>query len=386
MQKDKLVGIILFLGLVLLGEGEPLRIRMVRHAQPGMWNTVYAPEDKASWISLGLTPTGRKQADLTGEWLKKEGIPWETIIASPQERASETANRICDILGKTFTIDPQLREIGNPIPETLEELHARFSHLDSNAVLELTPEQRKQFKETPDEQGMRGKTFILKLLENKVKGPVLLVAHGSFIGTTLKEMVGKKLSLWHSGMAEILLYPDGHAELTHDAFPDILPPELLTHNFKHFTLEPWCHTFLPYRGPRPNDLSFIRTGFVNLLKGRITSWISRGAKMSVDDGKLCLRTSKAEATLESPDFPLRPDQEYHIKLHISGTGAIALALRFTNIKQTIQLEEQMQEIDFSFKSPSAKRCYALRITLTPPCTFAMSDFDISPIEGPFSLP
>ena len=113
-----LLVLILFSGMGLFSEEDFVIFRLVRHGQPGMRGTVFTPEQKAAWIGLGLTPLGVKQAQMTGEFLKKEGRNYK-VIASPQERASETADIICGILGTTFTLDKDLREVGNAIRETL---------------------------------------------------------------------------------------------------------------------------------------------------------------------------------------------------------------------------------------------------------------------------
>ena len=78
-----------------------LRVRMVRHGQPGVAGTDFTPADKAAWTILGLTPLGRKQAETTGAFLKQEGVKWHRVIASPQERAAETADIICSFLDTT---------------------------------------------------------------------------------------------------------------------------------------------------------------------------------------------------------------------------------------------------------------------------------------------
>ena len=128
-KKFFLTGIFLFSCMFLYAQsGKPLTVRFVRHGQPGVRGTEFSQADKKAWISpLGLTPLGREQARLTGEFLKKEGIDWQLVIASPLERASETANIICGILGKKYYLEPDVRELRNPIRyETLPALRKRF--------------------------------------------------------------------------------------------------------------------------------------------------------------------------------------------------------------------------------------------------------------------
>ena len=200
MSERKVLIVLLGLTLGWLGAAEPLTVRMVRHGQPGVAGTVFRQEDKAQWIHLGLTPLGRKQAEMTGTWLKEEGIAWQTVISSPQERAAETADILCAVVGCKFELDPELREIGNAIPETLPELHRRFARLTPEAKLDLTPAQRKHFKETSREQGIRGTDFLRKLVRRGIRGPVLVVTHGGLMGTTQREVSGKSVIPWNCGM------------------------------------------------------------------------------------------------------------------------------------------------------------------------------------------
>ena len=217
----KMVLLLVLLSAMLPAQEKPLIIRMVRHGQPGVGGTDFTPEQKKAWIRLGLTPLGRSQAETTGKYLKKEGVQWSQVIASPQERASETADIICGIIGKTFTLEPNLREIGNPIPEPLDGLRRRFKNLAPDAVLDLTPQQRKGFKETGKQQGERGKKYIMSLFQKKAKGPILLVTHGNFMYTTIQEMTGKYANPWNCGMSELKVWPDGRAELVKGSLQDI---------------------------------------------------------------------------------------------------------------------------------------------------------------------
>ena len=55
--------------------------------------------------------------------------------------------RISRYFCSTYTLEPNLREVGNPIAEKLPDLRKSFKHINSKETLELSPEERKGFKE-----------------------------------------------------------------------------------------------------------------------------------------------------------------------------------------------------------------------------------------------
>ena len=65
----------LLAALLLAAQEQTLIVRMVRHGQPGIQGTDFTPADKQTWIGLGLTPLGRRQAEVTGQFLKKRRDP-----------------------------------------------------------------------------------------------------------------------------------------------------------------------------------------------------------------------------------------------------------------------------------------------------------------------
>ena len=80
------IAVLLLAAMFLSAAEEPLVIRFVRHGQLGVEGTEFTPADKSAWIGLGLTPQGRKQAEVTGRFLKKENIPLKTVIGGCAEQ------------------------------------------------------------------------------------------------------------------------------------------------------------------------------------------------------------------------------------------------------------------------------------------------------------
>lgn len=353
MKMNKLFPVFFLLGTLLLSGGEePLVIRFVRHGQPGVRGTDFTPADKAAWIKLGLTPMGRQQAERTGQFLKKEGIEWRTVIASPQERASETADIICGILGKTFTLEPDLREIGNPIRETLDALRKRFKNLAPDAVLDLTSQQRKGFRENNKQQGERGRRVIMGLFRKPVKGPVLLVTHGNFMYTTIREMTGKNSNPWNCGMAALKVWPDGRAELVKAVYPEALPADLITCNETYFRTNPWSYKFGPYPAPRPDPAELVNAEFRKFISGEKSSWRpGRGmspVSFQIKDGKIILRGQQKKAGVYAPRIPLTEGKTYRCRIQARGQGtAVCRCLRRPyRVEMKLSGEEREYELKF----------------------------------------
>ena len=377
----KIIAVIGLLAAMFLSAAEkPQVVRLVRHGQPGVEGSDFTPADRKAWISLGLTPLGRKQAELTGQYLKKENVQWKKVIASPQERAAETADIICGCIGKTYTLEPNLREIGNAIPETLSALRRRFKNIDPEAVLELTPQQRRRFKENNTQQGIRGQKVIMDLLSKKIRGPVLLVTHGNFIYATVYKMTGKKVSPWNCGMAELKVWPDGKAELVKAAYPEIFTLETLTSNQFRFHMNPWSLTFLPYPAKRPEDpLTVFNGEFQNFLAGKISSWRRSGGTLvknvSIQDGKIVIRSQKSPQGLFSPTVPLVPGGNYRCVIRAQGKGAIVCSFQsypYGPHKQKMDLDVELRDHEFKFNTRMGEKIFFSRIEIEPnsECTIA----------------
>ena len=369
-------------GCLLSGTEDFVIIRLVRHGQPGVKGTVFTEKDKASWIRLGLTPMGREQARITGEFLKKEGRNYSVIIASPQERASETADILCSVLGKTFTLSPDLREVGNSIRETLPQLRKRFKNLDPKENMTLTAAQRKGGKEPGNAVGKRGKKFILDLVKSGVKGPVLLVTHGHFMYMTVREMTGKSFQPWNCGMMELKVTRDGKAKLLKGAFPEVFESGMLTCNQTFFHKNPYFAKFRPHPGPRPTDLSFVEKEFRCLLSGENSSWRkSTRVKhlVTLNKGKtLTLQMDPKAKTLSywSPDFPVKTGKSYQCTFLVSGQGKGKIrCYRRPEAKELI-LTEKVQEVTLKFRIPPKRETAHVLLDISPGTTLTLHGFTL----------
>ncbi len=386
MLKMKFIAAAVLLTAALLQAQDPaLVIRFVRHGQPGVKGTDFTPADKAAWITLGLTPLGRKQAETTGQFLKKENIPWKKVMASPQERAAETANIICGILGKTYTFDLDLREVGNAVQEPLPGLRKRFKQLDPEEKMEATPAQRRGFKEDNKACGQRGRRLIMKLIRGKTEGPVLLVSHGHFMYCTILEMTGKSVRPWNCGMAELKVWPDGKAELVREAYPEVMGPDLITDNFTYFRKNPWYLKFRPHPGPRPETLDFVNTEFRLLLDGKNSAWREirrRNGKTILDAGKgITFKSAKQTFGYSSPAFPLMAGKEYRIAVKASGKGTGTIRLAGSPYQKKLELTPEVRgyELAFTLKGKTVP-FYTIYLEAAPASEMAVTDFSFAPVQ------
>ena len=357
-----------------------LRVRLVRHGQPGVAGTDFTPADKAAWTVLGLTPLGRKQAETTGAFLKQEGVKWHQVIASPQERAAETADIICSFLDTTYTLEPNLREVGNAISEEIPELRKRFKHLAPSENQELSPQVRKGFKEDNEHCGSRGKEFILELLKKGENGPVLLVTHGHFMRCTIEVMTGKVVRPWNCGMAELKVWSDGRTELVREAFPEVLPPELITCNYNFLHKDPWFIKFMPYPTPRPEAIPLLNHEFQEFVNGRRSSWrhlrpttleqVKRGG------GQLILTGGKKTSVVISPRFPLAMDTEYVCTLKVHGKGKAACRLVGNSAHLELELTPETKSYELKFSAKTEGTFVSIRLDTLPESELVLTSFTL----------
>ena len=384
-MKKIVIVLSLLAAMLLAAQDQPLIVRMVRHGQPGVRGTDFTPADKQNWIGLGLTPLGRRQAEITGRFLKKEGIPWKKVIASPQERASETADIICGILGKAFALEPGLREVGNPIRETLPGLRSRFKNIAPEEKMELTSAQRRGFKEKDQTCGQRGRQILMKLIREKTDGPVLLVTHGHFMYTTILEMTGKSVRPWNCGMAELKVWPDGKAELVKGAYPEALAAELITCNKTTFLSDPWYFKFLPHPGPRPDAVDLLNREFRNLIGGQRSSWNrkrSTPAKLvEAGSGKLSLQGEKNPAAVVSPRFPLKSGMKYRLRVTASGNGSGTVKLTKSPWQKEIELSPENKEYELEFSvTGKISSFYEIQLEAAPGSKMTVTGLTLSPVQ------
>ena len=382
-MKHLVIMISLWAVLAAFGEEPFLMVRMIRHGQPGVAGTIFTEADKASWSVLGLTPLGRKQAELTGSFLKKEGIQWSRIIASPQERTAETAEIIAASLDMTYSFDADLREVGNAIKETLPALRNRFPHIDPNEKLELSPERRKGFKEDNAQCGDRGKRFIENLLAQGEKGPILLVTHGHFMFCTIQTMTGQEVKPWNCGMAELKVWPDGRAELVRGAYPEILSAELVTSNQELLLKDPWDVRFIPHPAQRPDAVSLVNNEYQDFANGRGTSWKLQRAtttarQVEKGEGVLSLTGGKKTAVVMSPRFPLEKGKKYicRLEFHGEGTGACRV-IGVAGALKEFPLAPETNSCEMTFSTDETEKLVFIRFEARPESKLVITNFLLS---------
>lgn len=384
MKKCVLSGLLLLTGILLFAAEDFVIIRMVRHGQPGMRGLDFTPEMKKSWIGLGLTKTGIKQSRITGEFLKKEGRKY-IVVASPQERAAETANIICGVLGTTFTLDKDLREIGNPIRETLERLRGRFKNIDPKENMLLTPEQAKGFKESGKATGLRGKKVIMKLVNSGKKGPFLLVAHGSFMNNTVREFTGKRIGPWNCGMIELKVWKNGKGELVKGAFPEVLSADLITDNQTLFHKAPWYGKFLAYKAKRPADIKFVEKEFECFRAKQNSSWRKgrgKGAHV-VQNGKIVsIWTAKVPFSISSPAYPVSIIGKYAVTIKATGkgTGVMSVNGGGSKCKTVITLTPEEKEYTLHTGPHKHYKTHQIVFTARPESKFTITSFKITQLK------
>ena len=383
MKKLFLILAVLFSATVFLSAADDfIIIRMVRHGQPGVGGTLFTPEMKSSWIRLGLTPLGIRQAQITGEYLKKEGRNY-TVIASPQERASETADIICSILGTTFTLDKDLREVGNAIKETLPELRKRFRNIDPKENMALSAEQAKGFKESTAQMGVRGRNLIAKLIKSGNKGPYLLVSHGGFMNATAIALTGKRSTPWNCGMLEFKVSKDGKGTLVKAAYPEVFSSDLITDNQNTFFNNPWYAKFAPHKGKRPSDVKFLEREFENLATKKHSSWRKSKAKKSAlvcKEKSVSIRAAKEAFSIYSPLYPVTLTGKYVISIKAKGKGTGVMYVSKAGSKCKLEIPLTAEEKEYTLKAGPHKhhKFHQIWFTAKPESSFTITSFRITP--------
>ncbi|MDT2191689.1 histidine phosphatase family protein [Paenibacillus larvae] len=130
-------------------------------------------------MDIPLNDEGREQARKLGNRLKHEN--WDGIISSDLRRAKETSEIISQLSGiPVLEYDKRLRErfFGEAEGTTLEEREERWGSEWRNAGIGV---------ETDEALLQRWDDFTETLFKKYPERRILLVSHGSFIGTILKD-------------------------------------------------------------------------------------------------------------------------------------------------------------------------------------------------------
>lgn len=129
---------------------------------------------------IPLNEEGRKQAEALAKRLSRES--WDLIYSSDLGRARETAQAIANLKRIPVSIDPLLREVnlGQIEGMTYEEIVAKWGEDWRQLDLGI---------ETKEQLGQRGLSTLNRIADEHPNLKILVVAHGGFIGTALKQLV-----------------------------------------------------------------------------------------------------------------------------------------------------------------------------------------------------
>jgi len=171
-----------------MATASPTRIYLVRHGE------VHNPEKVLYGRLPGfrLSERGQKQADMVAEFLAHPKRDIVAIVASPLQRAQETARPIAVEYGLTVQSDDRLIEAGNQFEGTTIGAHP---HKLLNP--KVWPLLRNPFKpswgESYAEQAARLMEVITELREKYAGHDVVVVSHQSPIWTVRRALEGKVL-------------------------------------------------------------------------------------------------------------------------------------------------------------------------------------------------
>ncbi len=233
-----LIALLFCLCSAVVFAGETRTIYVTRHGQVG---------DKNYWDKTlnepWLTPLGREQATLLGNYLKKKGFHG-TIYASPLLRTIETASLPATILGLKVIPEPGLQEIAQgkrPAPRgmTMKEMHQRFDKLN---VIQANPawvEPWRLCNEDADARYVRVSKAIDRILA-ETKGDLLFVSHGGTVNSANK-VLNDRVSdpslkttggVWNCCLFVYVMDENGKVVKTSYETFNYMPEDKATNNFR----------------------------------------------------------------------------------------------------------------------------------------------------------
>ena len=163
---------------------EDLRFVMLRHAE-SEGNRMRLFQGQAE---TPLTENGRQQAEAAGKKLHQNGYRFQSITASPQQRARHTAQAVADQFGMPIQLDERLKEINNGRMAGLngEQIDARFpTRTDrQNPYLPVGETGESWF-----ELYLRAGEVVHSLVTHP-HGEYLIVSHGAFLNSLLWSILG----------------------------------------------------------------------------------------------------------------------------------------------------------------------------------------------------
>jgi broad specificity phosphatase PhoE len=171
-------------------EKEPhTTLLLVRHGDPDYPETrIYARADDP-----GLTPEGRRQAAMLGEWIK--GLRVDALYVSPTRRTRETAEPMAQALGLKAALDGRLEERHFGIWEGMD-----FDAIRDQHPAEFTAWKTDPIGFAPDggetivDLGRRVDQALGEVRDRHAGGTVLVVTHVGVIRTALCSALGTPLA------------------------------------------------------------------------------------------------------------------------------------------------------------------------------------------------
>jgi probable phosphoglycerate mutase len=189
---------------------------LARHGQ-----TVWHAENRYAGVSdIGLTDTGRAQAEALGRWAAAH--PVDAIWTSPLSRAVATAEPACRALGLVPRREPDLAECDFGVVEgrTLAEFEAEVP--DRAAAFRADPVAHPfPGAEDPTAAAARGAAALRRIATAHPGGRVLVVAHNTLLRLVLCTLLSIPAGeyrrvfprLRNAAISELRMNPDGSAAL-----------------------------------------------------------------------------------------------------------------------------------------------------------------------------
>lgn len=157
-------------------------IYIARHGQPDTGGVRTGTENDFPKGNPGLTAYGIRQAELLGDYLKRENFHG-LVYSSPFNRTLHTAEIVCRICGLTFFPSAELQEfsiyttMAPSLP--LREIAKTFSMLDSAS--ELSDDWKICGTENREDVHMRVRSLLLRLTGDPASRDLLLIGHGASV-------------------------------------------------------------------------------------------------------------------------------------------------------------------------------------------------------------
>lgn len=191
-------------------------LHLARHAEPAADGS-------------GLTPRGRRQAELLGRRLA--GVPISRVVHGPLPRASETARVVAEQLPAVTPLEAA-EEAGDYVPHVPGPEEVRGAWAESAAA---------DFDDVGEEEARRGAASAATALDTLAGPPgpgrqpvELVVTHAFTIAWLLRDALGappwrwwgQHLHLCHAGLTVLRYLPDRPPSLVMSNDLAHLPPEL----------------------------------------------------------------------------------------------------------------------------------------------------------------